>query len=44
VDEASRAKEEAWHAIRSTMTATRGKIPLIGNVGGRKNFLLRFVP
>lgn len=38
LDEASRAKEEAWFALRSTLTATRGKIRLIGNVKGRKNF------
>jgi len=37
-DEASRAREEAFHAIRSTLTATRGMIRLIGNVKGRKNF------
>lgn len=38
IDEASRVKEEAWYAIRSTLTATRGKVRLIGNVKGRKNF------
>ena len=38
VDEASRLREEAWHAIRSTLTATRGPIRLIGNVKGRRNF------
>ncbi len=38
MDEASRAKEESWHALRSTLTATRGKVRLIGNVKGRKNF------
>lgn len=37
-DEASRCKEEAWHALRSTLTATKGKVRLIGNVKGRKNF------
>lgn len=37
-DEASRAREESFHAIRSTLTATRGMIRLIGNVKGRKNF------
>ena len=35
VDEASRAREEAWAAVRSTLTATRGKARLIGNVRGR---------
>lgn len=37
-DEASRCKDEAWHALRSTLTATKGKVRLIGNVKGRKNF------
>lgn len=37
-DEASRMKEEAWHAMRSTLTATRGKFRAIGNVKGRKNW------
>lgn len=38
IDEASRVKEEAWHAIRSTLTATRGPIRIIGNVKGRRNW------
>jgi len=38
MDEASRNKSEAWHALRSTLTATRGCARLIGNVKGRKNF------
>lgn len=38
IDEASRCREEAWHAVRSTTTATRGPIRLIGNVRGRKNW------
>ena len=38
IDEASRLREEAWHAVRSTMTATRGPIRIIGNVKGRKNW------
>jgi hypothetical protein len=38
IDEASRCKEEAWAAARSTTTATRGKIRIIGNVKGRKNW------
>lgn len=41
VDEASRCKEEAWHAVRSTLTATRGPIRVIGNVRGRKNWAYR---
>src|SRR5262245_52193344 len=31
IDEASRFKEQAWHAIRSTLTYTRGPIRIIGN-------------
>ena len=38
VDEASRVPEDSWHAVRSTLTATRGPIRLIGNVKGRKNW------
>jgi hypothetical protein len=41
LDEASRMKEEAWHAIRSTLTATRGPARFIGNVKGRKNWFFR---
>jgi phage FluMu gp28-like protein len=41
MDEASRCREESWHAIRSTLTATQGPIRLIGNVKGRKNFFYR---
>jgi hypothetical protein len=37
-DEASRAREESWHALRSTLTATRGRVRVIGNVKGRKNW------
>jgi hypothetical protein len=38
IDEASRCKEEAFHAVRSTLTATEGPIKIIGNVRGRKNW------
>jgi hypothetical protein len=38
IDEASRLREESWHAVRSTLTATRGKLRIIGNVRGRKNW------
>lgn len=38
VDEASRCKEDAWIALRSTLTATRGKVRIIGNVKGRNNW------
>lgn len=41
MDEASRTKEEAWHAIRSTITFTRGRVRFIGNVKGRKNWFYR---
>lgn len=41
IDEASRAREEAWHAIRSTLTATKGPIRAIGNVKGRKNWFFK---
>lgn len=41
IDEASRCKEEAWVAIRSTITATRGPCRVIGNVKGRKNWAYR---
>lgn len=38
VDEASRVREEAFYALRSTLTATRGPVRIIGNVKGRKNW------
>lgn len=38
IDEATRCKEDAWHAVRSTLTATRGPVRIIGNVKGRKNW------
>lgn len=38
IDEASRLKENAWHAVRSTLTFTRGPIRIIGNVKGRRNW------
>ena len=38
IDEATRCKEDAWHAIRTTLTATRGPIRIIGNVKGRRNW------
>ncbi|CAN5176268.1 hypothetical protein BH20ACI1_BH20ACI1_20120 [soil metagenome] len=41
LDEATRAREEAWFALRSTLTATRGKVRIIGNVKGRKNWAYR---
>lgn len=41
VDEASRCREDSWHAVRSTLTATRGPVRIIGNVKGRKNWAYR---
>lgn len=38
VDEATRVKKEAWYALRSTITKTRGDVRFIGNVKGRKNW------
>jgi hypothetical protein len=38
MDEASRMREESWHALRSTLTATRGPVRIIGNVKGKKNW------
>lgn len=37
-DEFTRAKEAAWVAIRSTLTATHGVCKFIGNSKGRKNW------
>ena len=41
LDEASRMREEAWHAVRSTLTKTEGKVRIIGNVRGRKSWAYR---
>jgi len=41
LDEASRLKEEAWIAVRSTLTATQGQIRIIGNVKGRRNWFYK---
>ncbi len=41
IDEASRLKETAWEAVRTTLVATRGPIRIIGNVKGRKNWFYR---
>lgn len=37
-DEISRWREESWHAVYSTLTATKGRAKLIGNVKGRRNW------
>src|SRR5712692_9298821 len=39
IDEATRVKKEAWHAVRSTLTATEGPIRIISNVKGRRNWV-----
>jgi hypothetical protein len=41
IDEASRVAEDSWHAVRSTLTATRGPIRCIGNVKGKKNWFYK---
>ena len=38
LDEFTRMREAAWHAVRSTLTATGGPARLIGNVKGRRNW------
>jgi hypothetical protein len=38
IDEASRMKEDAYIALRTTLTYTRGPIRIIGNVKGRRNW------
>lgn len=38
IDEASRVKQESWHAVRSTLTATQAPVRIIGNVKGKKNW------
>ena len=37
-DEFTRAREDSWFALRSTLTATNGKCKFIGNVKGKKNW------
>lgn len=41
VEEASRCKEEAWTAIRSTVTATGAPVRIFGNVKGKNNWFYR---
>lgn len=41
IDEMTRLREEAFHAVRTTLTATRGQLRMIGNVKGRQNFAYR---
>lgn len=40
-DEASRANEKAWFALRSTLTATKGPCKIIGNSKGKKNWMYK---
>lgn len=37
-DEFTRAREESWYALRSTLTATKGPCKLIGNYTGNGNW------
>jgi hypothetical protein len=39
LDEATRMREDVWHAVRSTLTATGGPVRIIGNVRGRRNWV-----
>ena len=41
IDEASRVREESFHAVRSTLTATNGQLRMIGNVKGRHNWFYK---
>jgi hypothetical protein len=41
IDEATRVREPSWWALRSTITATRAPVRIIGNVKGRKNWAYR---
>lgn len=38
VNEASRVREQAWWAVRSTLTATQGPVRIMGNLKGKKNW------
>lgn len=40
-DEASRMREESWFALRTTLTATKAPVRIIGNVKGRKNWFYK---
>lgn len=37
-DEFTRAREESWYALRTTLSSTGGKCKFIGNVKGKKNW------
>lgn len=38
-DEAPRARVQAFYALRSTLTSTKGKMKIIGNFGGASNWV-----
>ena len=38
IDEATRCKDDSWHAVRSTLSHTQGALRVIGNVKGRRNW------
>ena len=40
-DEATRAKEDSWFALRSTLTKTQGKCKIVGNMRGKKNWVYK---
>lgn len=41
IDECSRVREESWHAVRTTLSATKGMCRGIGNVKGRRNWFYK---
>lgn len=41
IDEASRVRAGSWHAVRSTLTATRAPCRMIGNVRGKNNWFYK---
>lgn len=41
IDEATRLKKEVYYAIRTVLTATNGKLKIIGNVKGRGNWVYK---
>ena len=41
LDEASRMREEAWGAVATTLTYTKGPVRIIGNVRGTKNWFYK---
>jgi hypothetical protein len=41
IDESTRCREEAWHAVRSVITHTKGLVRIIGNVKGKKNWAFK---